>query len=40
MELAVDLRQVGGAFDVDESARRLVHYRYAEIACMGRRRGG
>jgi hypothetical protein len=34
MELAVDLRQVGGAFDVDESARRLVHYRFAEIACM------
>jgi hypothetical protein len=33
-ELAPDLRQVGGAFDVDESARRLIHYRYAEIACM------
>ena len=34
MELAVDLREVGGAFSVDESARRLVHYRYAEIAAM------
>ena len=34
MELAVDLRQVGGAFSVEESARRLVHYRYAEIAAM------
>jgi hypothetical protein len=33
-ELAIDLRQVGGAFDVDESARRLIHYRYAEISCM------
>jgi hypothetical protein len=33
-ELAVDLRQVGGAFSVDENARRLIHYRYAEIACM------
>ena len=34
MELAPDLRQVGGAFSVDESARRLIHYRYAEIACF------
>lgn len=33
-ELAVDLRDVGGAFSVDEGARRLIHYRYAEIACM------
>jgi len=33
-ELAVDLRQVGGAFSVDETARRIIHYRYAEIACM------
>ena len=33
-ELAVDLRKVGGAFSVDEGARRLIHYRYAEIACM------
>ena len=34
MELAVDLRQVGGAFTVEENARRLIHYRYAEIAAM------
>src|SRR5437867_11219910 len=34
MELAIDTRQVSGAFSVDESARRLLHYRYAEIACM------
>jgi hypothetical protein len=34
VELAPDLRQVGGAFSVDESARRLIHYRFAEIACM------
>jgi len=34
MELAVDLRQVGGAFSVEESARRIIHYRYAEISCM------
>jgi len=34
MELAVDLRQVGGAFSVEENARRIIHYRYAEIACM------
>jgi hypothetical protein len=33
-ELAVDLRQVGGAFSVDETARRIIHYRYAEIASM------
>jgi len=33
-ELAIDLRKVGGAFSVDEGARRLIHYRYAEIACM------
>lgn len=33
-ELAPDLREVGGLFSVDESARRLVHYRYAEISCM------
>lgn len=33
-ELAVDLRQVGGAFSVEENARRLIHYRYGEIACM------
>ena len=34
MELAVDLRQVGGAFSVDETARRIIHYRYAEIVSM------
>ena len=34
MELAVDPRQIGGAFSVEESARRITHYRYAEIACM------
>jgi hypothetical protein len=34
MELAIDLRQVGGAFSVEENARRLICYRYAEIACM------
>jgi hypothetical protein len=33
-ELAPDLREVGGLFSVDESARRLIHYRYAEISCM------
>ncbi len=34
MELAVDTRQVGGAFSVEENARRIICYRYAEIACM------
>jgi hypothetical protein len=33
-ELAPDLREVGGRFSVDESARRLIHYRYAEVSCM------
>jgi hypothetical protein len=33
-ELAVDLRTVGGAFSVEENARRLIHYRHAEIAAM------
>lgn len=33
-ELAPMLETVGGAFGVDESARRLVHYRFAEQACM------
>jgi hypothetical protein len=33
-ELAVDPRTVGGAFSVDETARRLVHYRFAENVCM------
>jgi hypothetical protein len=33
-ELAPDLRRVGGAFTVDENARRIICYRYAEISCM------
>ncbi len=33
-ELAVDPRTVGGAFSVDETARRLIHYRFAENVCM------
>jgi hypothetical protein len=33
-ELAIDPREVGGAFSVDENARRLVHYRFAENVCM------
>ncbi len=33
-ELCVDLRKVGGAFSVDEGARRLLHYRFAENVCM------
>jgi hypothetical protein len=33
-ELAIDPRQVGGAFSVDENARRLIHYRFAENVCM------
>jgi hypothetical protein len=33
-ELAVDPRHVGGAFSVDENARRLIHYRFAENVCM------
>jgi hypothetical protein len=33
-ELYVDTRKVGGAFSVDECARRLVHYRFAENVCM------
>ena len=33
-ELWVDTRQVGGAFSVEECARRIIHYRYAEKACM------
>ncbi|MEP6870802.1 MAG: hypothetical protein ABI939_03020 [Anaerolineaceae bacterium] len=33
-ELAIDPRKVGGAFSVDESARRIVHYRFAENVCM------
>jgi hypothetical protein len=33
-ELAVDNRNVGGAFRVDENARRLIHYKFAENVCM------
>ena len=33
-ELAIDLRTVGGLFGVDESARRLIHYKFAENVCM------
>ena len=33
-ELAVDTRTVGGLFRVDENARRLINYRFAENVCM------
>ncbi|MCC6416836.1 MAG: hypothetical protein IT429_01160 [Gemmataceae bacterium] len=33
-ELCVDTRMVGGAFGVDENARRIIHYRFAEMVCM------
>ena len=33
-ELAIDPRKVGGAFGVDESARRIIHYRFAENVAM------
>jgi hypothetical protein len=33
-ELAVDNRTVGGLFRVDENARRLINYRFAETVCM------
>ena len=33
-ELAIDPRTIGGAFDVDENARRIIHYRFAENVCM------
>jgi len=33
-ELAIDPRKVGGAFSVDECARRIIHYRFAENVCM------
>ena len=33
-ELAIDPRTVGGAFGVDEMARRLINYKFAENACM------
>jgi hypothetical protein len=33
-ELAPDLKTVGGLFGVDENARRLIHYKFAENVCM------
>ncbi len=33
-ELMVDTRKVGGEFSVDESARRIIHYAFAEKVCM------
>lgn len=33
-ELCVDTRTVGGAFSVDECARRIMHYKFAEQVCM------
>jgi hypothetical protein len=33
-ELAIDNRTVGGLFRVDENARRLIHYKFAENVCM------
>jgi hypothetical protein len=33
-ELAIDSRTVGGAFSVDDNARRILNYRFAENVCM------
>jgi len=33
-ELAIDPRTIGGAFNVEECARRIIHYRFAENVCM------
>jgi hypothetical protein len=33
-ELAPELKTVGGAFRVDENARRLINYRFGEQVCM------
>ena len=33
-ELAFDPRKIGGAFSVEENARRIIHYRFAENVCM------
>lgn len=32
-EYAKDTRRIGGAFTVDENAKRLMHYRFAERVC-------
>ncbi len=34
MEFAIDPRHIGGALPVDDAARRLMNYRYAENVCM------
>ena len=33
-ELVPGLKAIGGAFGVDENARRLIHYKFAENVCM------
>ena len=33
-EMAPQLKTVGGLFSVDENARRLIHYKFAENVCM------
>jgi hypothetical protein len=33
-EYAIDLRRIGGAFGVDDNARRIINYRFAEDVCM------
>jgi hypothetical protein len=33
-EFALDQRTIGGAFSVDDNARRILNYRYAERICM------
>ena len=33
-ELAIDPRKVGGAFSVEETGRRIIHYRFAENVAM------
>jgi hypothetical protein len=33
-ELAIDPRTIGGAFNVEECARRIIHYRFAENVSM------
>ncbi len=33
-EMAPELKTVGGLFGVDENARRLIHYKFAENVCM------